>query len=70
MWKAVRRLLELAQGRALAVPPVQLGRWGRTRDDAALAYKVTLANHDHCGPCGRVPPKSAPSTGAPGERPR
>ena len=68
MWCTLRWLLEVAKGSATAPPRLQLGRWGRPRDDAALAYKVTLANHDHCGPCGRVP--SEPPAGTPEERPR
>lgn len=35
-------------------PRTLLGRWGRHEDDSTLAYKVYLANHDHCGPCGTL----------------
>ena len=31
-----------------------LGRWNMNYSDKHLDYKIYLANHDHCGPCGYI----------------
>ena len=31
-----------------------LGRWGISYKEKDLNYKIYLANHDHCGPCGKL----------------
>ncbi len=31
-----------------------LGRWGYVTCPKELNRKVYLANHDHCGPCGKI----------------
>lgn len=31
-----------------------LGRWNYTKNFKELEKKVYYANHDHCGPCGKI----------------
>lgn len=31
-----------------------LGRWNTVSDHKMLEHKIYLANHDHCGPCGKL----------------
>lgn len=31
-----------------------LGRWGYPENDKILEKKIYLANHDNCGPCGKI----------------
>ena len=31
-----------------------LGRWSITSSKSYLDHKIYLANHDHCGPCGKL----------------
>ena len=35
-----------------------LGRWNYTKNFEELEKKVYLANHDHCGPCGKIKQKN------------
>ena len=31
-----------------------LGRWAYPSNEKHLEKKIYLANHDHCGPCGKI----------------
>ena len=31
-----------------------LGRWSIPKNKSYLDRKIYLANHDHCGPCGKI----------------
>tara|TARA_Y100001958_G_C21237673_1_gene564518 strand:+ start:182 stop:361 length:180 start_codon:yes stop_codon:yes gene_type:complete len=31
-----------------------LGRWNYTKNFKELEKKIYYANHDHCGPCGKI----------------
>ena len=31
-----------------------LGRWNYVKDSDELKRKIYLANHDHCGACGKL----------------
>lgn len=45
--------------KSAAIPTVGLGRWTIETCHKKTEYKIDMANRDHCGPCGKYPPKTS-----------
>ena len=56
--KTLNKFVKVPTPIELEAKPIGLGRWTIETCNKKTEYKIDMANRDHCGPCGKYPPKT------------